>query len=56
MHTLPPNAQQAILDDLEGTHKLKAREFADEEPVVARHSAAVEDESPTASIPAQREA
>jgi phospholipid/cholesterol/gamma-HCH transport system ATP-binding protein len=30
MHTLPPNAQAAIRDDLEGTHKFAANEFGDE--------------------------
>jgi phospholipid/cholesterol/gamma-HCH transport system ATP-binding protein len=42
MHTLPPAAQEAIRDDLEGTHKYKAHSFADE--------------TPTASIPVQHEA
>jgi phospholipid/cholesterol/gamma-HCH transport system ATP-binding protein len=28
--TLPPKAQQAILDDLEGTHKLPTHSFANE--------------------------
>ncbi|MGA3257186.1 MAG: ABC transporter ATP-binding protein, partial [Mycobacterium sp.] len=27
LHTLPKDAQAAILDDLEGTHRLKAHEF-----------------------------
>jgi phospholipid/cholesterol/gamma-HCH transport system ATP-binding protein len=27
LHTLPKNAQAAILDDLEGTHKYAAHEF-----------------------------
>src|SRR6478736_616451 len=30
MHTLPPAAQEAIRDDLEGTHKYSTHEFADE--------------------------
>jgi phospholipid/cholesterol/gamma-HCH transport system ATP-binding protein len=29
LHTLPKDAQAAILDDLEGTHRLKAHEFGD---------------------------
>jgi phospholipid/cholesterol/gamma-HCH transport system ATP-binding protein len=29
LHTLPKDAQEAILDDLEGTHRLKAHEFGD---------------------------
>ena len=58
MHTLPPNAQQAILEDLEGTSKFhKARDLADQEAADARHQrAGDEDDAPTASIPAQREA
>jgi phospholipid/cholesterol/gamma-HCH transport system ATP-binding protein len=51
LHTLPQNAQAAILDDLEGTHKYVGHEFADE--VGVRHRG--EEEAPTASIPAQRE-
>jgi phospholipid/cholesterol/gamma-HCH transport system ATP-binding protein len=31
MHTLPPNAQEAIRDDLEGTHKYHASEFGEDE-------------------------
>jgi phospholipid/cholesterol/gamma-HCH transport system ATP-binding protein len=26
LHTLPPKAQEAILDDLEGTHRFKSHE------------------------------
>jgi phospholipid/cholesterol/gamma-HCH transport system ATP-binding protein len=52
MHTLEPKAQQAILDDLDGTHKYRANEFGDEGP---RHRVAAADDAPTASIPAQRE-
>jgi phospholipid/cholesterol/gamma-HCH transport system ATP-binding protein len=29
LHTLPKDAQAAILDDLDGTHKLRAHEFGD---------------------------
>ena len=29
MHTLPPAAQEAIRDDLEGTHKYSTQEFAE---------------------------
>ncbi|MFL0178205.1 MULTISPECIES: ABC transporter ATP-binding protein [unclassified Mycobacterium] len=39
LHTLPPNAQAAIRDDLEGTHKYAVHEFPADE------------EAPTASIP-----
>lgn len=39
MHTLPPKAQAAIRDELEGTHKYAAHEFPEA------------DEAPTASIP-----
>jgi phospholipid/cholesterol/gamma-HCH transport system ATP-binding protein len=39
LHTLPPNAQAAIRDDLEGTHKYAVHEFPES------------DEAPTASLP-----
>ena len=39
LHTLPPNAQAAIRDDLEGTHRYAVHEFPADE------------EAPTASIP-----
>lgn len=39
LHTLPPNAQAAIRDDLEGTHKYAVHEFPADE------------DAPTASIP-----
>jgi phospholipid/cholesterol/gamma-HCH transport system ATP-binding protein len=42
MHTLPKSAQEAIRDDLEGTHKFRASEFGDE--------SAYSDEAPTATI------
>jgi phospholipid/cholesterol/gamma-HCH transport system ATP-binding protein len=29
LHTLPKNAQAAVLDDLEGTHRFRAHEFGD---------------------------
>jgi phospholipid/cholesterol/gamma-HCH transport system ATP-binding protein len=45
MHTLPPAAQEAIRDDLEGTHKYPAHEIG-EDTVVARHRGA--DDAPTA--------
>src|SRR5258707_1541940 len=54
MHTLPPAAQEAIRDDLEGTHKFKTHEF-DDTTVAPRHRGDGEDDAPTASIPAQRE-
>jgi phospholipid/cholesterol/gamma-HCH transport system ATP-binding protein len=47
LHTLPPNAQQVILDDLEGTHAYPIHEFADE-PAGHHHA---EDEAPTGAIP-----
>jgi phospholipid/cholesterol/gamma-HCH transport system ATP-binding protein len=59
MHTLPPAAQEAIRDDLEGTHKYKATEFGDatvEAPgdtVEARHYASAD--APTGRIPLQNE-
>jgi phospholipid/cholesterol/gamma-HCH transport system ATP-binding protein len=52
MHTLPPAAQEAIRDDLEGTHKYTAHSIPDDP--TARHRQA-EDESPTASIPVASE-
>jgi phospholipid/cholesterol/gamma-HCH transport system ATP-binding protein len=56
MHTLPPNAQEAIRDDLEGTHKYAAHEFGGE-PATARHAVRQEDEdaADTASIPVTRD-
>lgn len=48
MHTLPPAAQQAIRDDLEGTHR-----YASHEPGHgARHH---EDDAPTGRIPVSEE-
>jgi phospholipid/cholesterol/gamma-HCH transport system ATP-binding protein len=52
MHTLPPAAQEAIRDDLEGTHKYAAHEFGDDAIARHRHNA---EESPTASIPVAKE-
>ena len=56
LHTLPPSAQEAIRDDLEGTHKYAASEFGDE--AAARHRQGqddghrqAEDDAPTAGIP-----
>jgi phospholipid/cholesterol/gamma-HCH transport system ATP-binding protein len=60
MDTLPPAAQEAIRDDLEGTHRYKAHEFGDatvEAPtdtVEARHYSGADD-SPTQSIPVRGE-
>ena len=48
MHTLPPAAQEAIRDDLEGTHKYATHEFADD--ATARGTAS-EDDAPTGRIP-----
>ena len=53
MHTLPPTAQEAIRDDLEGTHKYAANEFGDAE--TARHRQGDEDNADTASIPVTRD-
>jgi phospholipid/cholesterol/gamma-HCH transport system ATP-binding protein len=53
MHTLPPNAQEAIRDDLEGTHQYSAHEFGDE-PATARHRTA-EEEAPTGRISVSEE-
>jgi phospholipid/cholesterol/gamma-HCH transport system ATP-binding protein len=36
LHTLPPQAQEAILDDLEGTHRLPTHTFASEPAAVRR--------------------
>jgi phospholipid/cholesterol/gamma-HCH transport system ATP-binding protein len=52
MHTLPPNAQAAIRDDLEGTHKYASHEFGGEE--TARHRQD-EENADTASIPVSRD-
>jgi phospholipid/cholesterol/gamma-HCH transport system ATP-binding protein len=48
MHTLPPSAQEAIRDDLEGTHKYAASEFGEGE--TARHRS-LDDDAPTGAIP-----
>ena len=47
MHTLSPAAQEAIRDDLEGTHKYAVHEFA--EPTARRRSP--DEDTPTASNP-----
>jgi phospholipid/cholesterol/gamma-HCH transport system ATP-binding protein len=47
MHTLPPAAQAAIRDDLEGTHKYATHDIGDD--VTARHR--TEDDAPTGRIP-----
>jgi phospholipid/cholesterol/gamma-HCH transport system ATP-binding protein len=52
MSTLPLKAQEAIRDDLEGTHKYAAHQFANEP--TSRHRDENED-TPTASIPVSRE-
>ena len=61
MHTLSPKAQEAIRDDLEGTHKYKSHELpdagvdyeGDERPTrVTQYRG---DDAPTATIPPQRE-
>ena len=38
LHTLPPAAQAAILDDLEGTHQLPTHTFAGEPAHGAHHA------------------
>jgi phospholipid/cholesterol/gamma-HCH transport system ATP-binding protein len=53
LHTLPPKAQEAIRDDLEGTHKYATSAFADQ-GATARHRQA-EDDAPTGRIPVQGE-
>ena len=52
MHTLPPNAQEAIRDDLEGTHQYATHEFGSE---AARRRQGDEDNTDTASIPVSRD-
>ena len=52
MHTLPPAAQEAIRDDLEGTHKYAAHHPATTTAVTAH---AGDEEAPTASIPVAKE-
>jgi len=54
LHELPPAAQEAIRDDLEGTHKYPVHEFGDGESTTeARHYSGDADESPTGRIPVQ---
>jgi phospholipid/cholesterol/gamma-HCH transport system ATP-binding protein len=48
MHTLPPKAQAAIRDDLEGTHQYSASEFGN--AATARHRN-IDDDAPTGAIP-----
>jgi phospholipid/cholesterol/gamma-HCH transport system ATP-binding protein len=48
MHTLPPNAQAAIRDDLEGTHKFATHSIPDDP--TARHRQ-FEEDAPTGAIP-----
>jgi phospholipid/cholesterol/gamma-HCH transport system ATP-binding protein len=48
MHTLPPAAQSAIRDDLEGTHKYATHSIPDD-AATARHRS--EDDAPTGRIP-----
>jgi phospholipid/cholesterol/gamma-HCH transport system ATP-binding protein len=47
MHTLPPAAQEAIRDDLEGTHKYSVHEFGDE-GASSRHR--TDEDAPTGRI------
>jgi phospholipid/cholesterol/gamma-HCH transport system ATP-binding protein len=53
MHTLPPEAQEAIRDDLEGTHKYAASSMPDAE--TARHRSSSDDDAPTGRIPVSGE-
>merc|ERR1712034_300376 len=46
MHTLPPAAQEAIRDDLEGTNKYPVHEYSDDS--TQQHAA---DDAPTGRIP-----
>jgi phospholipid/cholesterol/gamma-HCH transport system ATP-binding protein len=55
LNTLPPNAQAAIRDDLEGTHKYKAHEFGDEPTQEARNPYRDGDDAPTGRIPVSGE-
>jgi phospholipid/cholesterol/gamma-HCH transport system ATP-binding protein len=54
LHTLPPNAQEAIRDDIEGTHKYKVHELPEQtveaQTQESRHYAGDADDSPTESI------
>ena len=52
LHTLPPAAQEAIRDDLDGTSRYSGNEFGDA-PTHRHHTE--EEEAPTASIAAQGE-
>ena len=52
LHTLPPAAQEAIRDDMEGTHKYKVHEFGGEDGAAARRQ---NDDATTGAIPVQRE-
>jgi phospholipid/cholesterol/gamma-HCH transport system ATP-binding protein len=55
LHTLPPAAQEAIRDDLEGTHKYAAHTIPDaDDSAMARHRTAA-DETPTGRIPVSGE-
>ena len=53
MHTLPPEAQEAIRDDLEGTHQYAARSIPDE-GTGTRHRVRA-DEPDTGRIPVAEE-
>jgi phospholipid/cholesterol/gamma-HCH transport system ATP-binding protein len=50
LHTLPPAAQEAIKDDLEGTHNYKSSEYGDE----SRDRRYDHEDTDTASIPASQ--
>ncbi len=54
LHTLPPAAQEAIRDDLEGTHKYSTSEFGSE-ATVRHRTVGAEDDAPTGVIPVSGE-
>ena len=56
MHTLPPDAQEAIRDDLEGTHKYAVTQFDPPTRRPHRHASAPTDDAPTGRIPVLRRA
>jgi phospholipid/cholesterol/gamma-HCH transport system ATP-binding protein len=52
MHTLPPAAQAAIMDDLEGTHKYAVHEFGDE-PATRHHYTSDDEPTGVIGVPSQ---
>ena len=53
MHTLPPNAQEAIRDDLEGTHQYASHEIPDDGATARHHRTARTRRRPVASRSAE---